>query len=298
MEDVTPPTTTHTFAPPSPNGENGWYTSPVTTTLTATDNEGGTGVASTEYSLDGGALQNYSAPFQVSTDGEHEIEYLSTDNAGNEEDAKSAQLMIDQAAPMTTAELNGAAPAPSYDAPVTATFFAADPTSGVAGTEYRVDGGAFQPYSQATPPTVSDSGPHTIEYRSTDVAGNIEQTRSVSFSIEEEPVGEPDLRLSVSPRRETVKVGKLARFTATLLNAGDGPAANVRVCARAPASKLRLVGKACTTRGGLAPGARMAPAFKLRPKRSARGKQVDVTFVATSPGLPMERSQATVKVKR
>jgi hypothetical protein len=42
----------------------------------------------------------------------------------------------------------------------------------------------------------------------------------------------------------------------------------------------------------------MSPKFKLKPKRSARGKQVDVTFVATSPGLPMERFQATVKVKR
>jgi plastocyanin/regulation of enolase protein 1 (concanavalin A-like superfamily) len=292
--DGIPPTTTHAFDPASPNGQNGWYTSPVTTTLTATDNEGGSGVASTEYALDGGATQDYSGPFQLSTDGEHEIEYFSTDNEGNAETPKSAQLMIDQAAPMTTAELDGAPPVPSYDGPVTATLFAADPTSGVASTEYALDGGAFQEY--AGPFTVSGVGPHEIELFSSDDAGNVEETQSVSFEIEE--AGEPELRLQVSPGRERVRVGQTAAFTATVRNLGEAATSNLRVCVRAPRSKLRVVGKECVRSGALDPGERMAPRFRLKPKRSARGKSVKATFTATAAGLGTERDTATVKVRR
>ena len=50
----------------------------------------------------------------------------------------------------------------------------------VASTEYRVDGGAWQTYSA---PFRLDlpAGLHTFEYRSTDVDGNIEATKSVSL---------------------------------------------------------------------------------------------------------------------
>jgi hypothetical protein len=117
-------------------------------------------------------------------------------------------------------------------------------------------------------------------------------------SVECEDGGEAALRLSASPRRDTVKVGKLARFTANLRNTGDGDAANVRVCVRAPKARVRVMGKACVARGGLAAGESMAPRFALKPKRSARGKRVNVTFTATAAGLVPLRAQATLKVRR
>jgi hypothetical protein len=58
------------------------------------------------------------------------------------------------------------------------------------------------------------------------------------------------------------------------------------------------VGKACTTRAGLAPGARITPTFRLRPKRAARGESVTVTFAVTSPGLETQRDRATLKVRK
>jgi PKD repeat protein/glucose/arabinose dehydrogenase/type 1 glutamine amidotransferase len=90
----------------------------------------------------------------------------------------------DQTAPVTTATLNPALPGPggTYNRPVTVALAATDQGgTGVARTEYRVDGGPFRGYSQ--PIRVTSNGEHTIDYRSTDGAGNTEATKSVSFTI-------------------------------------------------------------------------------------------------------------------
>ena len=77
--DDTAPVTTATTTPADPNG-----TRPVTVTLSATD--AGTGVARTEYRINGGAWQEYSAPFRRSEPGEYRVEYRSFDRANNEEE--------------------------------------------------------------------------------------------------------------------------------------------------------------------------------------------------------------------
>jgi hypothetical protein len=67
---------------------------------------------------------------------------------------------------------------------------------------------------------------------------------------------------------------------------------------RAPRSKLRVLGKECARSAALDPNERMAPKFRLKPKRSARGRSVNVTFTATAAGLGTERDTARVKVRR
>ncbi|HSI80510.1 MAG TPA: ThuA domain-containing protein, partial [Solirubrobacterales bacterium] len=146
--DATPPTTTHSLDPAAPDGAGGWYVSPVEVTLTATDNEGGSGVDVTEYRFEG--EQNwttYEGPFTVSDDGRHTIQYRSHDNDGNAETIRSVSFRIDSAAPTTTARLNGADPVPNYNGPVDVELLADDGSgSGVTATEIRVDGGDWQPY--------------------------------------------------------------------------------------------------------------------------------------------------------
>ncbi len=110
--------------------------------------------------------------------------------------------------------------------------------------------------------------------------------------------GEASLRLTVAPKRIAVEPGEQARFQATVRNLGDAGAANVRVCAAAPRKKARVVGKACTTKAGLAAGGRMMPTFKLRPTRRARGQRVSASFTATSPDAATARTTATLKVRR
>ena len=56
------------------------------TTFTLTASDAVSGVAQIVYSIDGGALQTYSAPFNVSNTGGHYVTYFARDIAGNEEE--------------------------------------------------------------------------------------------------------------------------------------------------------------------------------------------------------------------
>jgi len=85
-------------------GGYGWYVSDVEVTLTAADNEGGSGVAETKYSLDGGETWNtYTSPFTVTADGYHVVLARSWDNAGNDEGPPAFEkVKIDQTPPILT----------------------------------------------------------------------------------------------------------------------------------------------------------------------------------------------------
>lgn len=99
--DTTAPTTTASLDP-TPN--SGWNRGPVTVTLTAVDEAGGSGVKEIRYTLDGSAPSSssaiYSSPLTVSTT--TTVRYAATDNARNTETAKSAAVNIDTVAPLLT----------------------------------------------------------------------------------------------------------------------------------------------------------------------------------------------------
>ena len=75
----------------------------MTVTLTA-DDGAGTGVASTEYRIGGGAWTPYTAPFTVAASAV--IDYRSTDVRGNVEPAETHEVRIDAVAPVSTATLD------------------------------------------------------------------------------------------------------------------------------------------------------------------------------------------------
>jgi hypothetical protein len=100
--DQSAPTTT--IALSGTMGENNWYVSNVTATVTASDS-GGSGVAGTEYSLDAGATWNpYTAPLVFSTDGNNYLVLAkSWDVAGNGEGPPDfVSFKIDQTPPVVT----------------------------------------------------------------------------------------------------------------------------------------------------------------------------------------------------
>ena len=82
---------------PSPVG--GYYVHP-TVTITASD--AGSGVALVESNVDGAGWTAYTAPFAVTGDGAHTVQFRATDTAGNVK-ADSVSFNVDATAPTTTA---------------------------------------------------------------------------------------------------------------------------------------------------------------------------------------------------
>lgn len=136
-ETVTPETLAVTN-PAAPNGTNGWFTSDVTVTLSATDNC--SGVALTEYSLDGATWQPYTGSFTISTEGTTTVSFRSTDRAGNTEAVKTLVVMIDKTAPTISLSANPEEITPPNGkmVPVTLTLNGADAVSGLALVSYTV----------------------------------------------------------------------------------------------------------------------------------------------------------------
>jgi hypothetical protein len=84
---------------------------------------------------------------------------------------------------VTTAEVAGPVAAGWYTGPATVTLTATD-EGGVASTEYQLDTAtAWTAYT--APIGVSGDGTHTVRFRSTDTAGNVEATRSVEVKIDQ-----------------------------------------------------------------------------------------------------------------
>jgi hypothetical protein len=100
--DTSPPLTTVT------GGDALWHDVPVTLTFSASDGAAGSGVASTEYSVDGGAFTRGTtvtipAPQDHSNDGVHDVRYRSADVAGNVEALKTQMVRIDTLGPVASA---------------------------------------------------------------------------------------------------------------------------------------------------------------------------------------------------
>ena len=93
----------------------------------------------------------------------------------------------DNTAPTTTATAAPAAPNGTngwYTSDVNVTLAGNDGAngSGIEKIEYKVDGGAFATYS--APVAITTAGTHTVEYRSTDKAGNVEATKSLTVKVD------------------------------------------------------------------------------------------------------------------
>ncbi|GAA1024344.1 hypothetical protein Aple_099890 [Acrocarpospora pleiomorpha] len=175
--DTTAPVTTATPDPAQP--ASGWFTSLVLVTLAGADEAQGSGVARTEFQLDGGAWTTYLEPVVITGDGPHTLNYRSADKAGNVEAAKSLALKVDATAPATTADF-----LPVGQGTVPVTLAATDATSGVEKIEYALDSGDWTPYT--TTVNVTGVGDHELRYRATDKAGNVEETKAATIKIEEE----------------------------------------------------------------------------------------------------------------
>ncbi|HYT01204.1 MAG TPA: alkaline phosphatase family protein [Thermoplasmata archaeon] len=178
--DSSPPTTNSNVS--GTQGNNGWYASNATVSLSSTDAL--SGVASITYRVDNGSWSAYSGVFELS-EGRHQVDYFATDIAGNQEAPHGRSVSIDTTPPTTTLTLSGTLGADGwYTSNVTVAFAASDATSGVAMILYRVDGGGWQTYAS---PFLLGDGPHTLAYYAIDVAGVAEAIRSPAVKVDATP---------------------------------------------------------------------------------------------------------------
>jgi hypothetical protein len=106
-------------------------------------------------------------------------------------------VKIDSVAPTTTVQ---GADADWHKTPVTLFFTGSDSESGVAYTEWSLDGTNWTKGNQAV---VSTNGVDTVSYRSVDNVGNVEATKTVTVDIATTPP-------VCKAYNATVKVGKTA----------------------------------------------------------------------------------------
>jgi hypothetical protein len=188
IPDTTPPTIKISLSPSTPNGQNGWYTSAVTLTVSATDPDNAPATLQTRCVLDPSSLPaNFAAlpsgacPYlgptgaSVISDGTHTLYAASIDPAGNAEAVQSVPFKIDTTPPTVT--YTGNAGTYTVDQQVQITCTATDATSGVASsTCQNISGPAYS----------FGLGTHSFTATATDNAGNIGHGMT-SFTVSATP---------------------------------------------------------------------------------------------------------------
>jgi len=174
--DTTPPITVLDVA--GTIGQNSWYVSATTLTLTA--NDATIGVDTIYYRVDGGSWQEYMGQFIVASDGLHTINYYSSDGLSNNEQMKIRTVKIDTTAP----ELEIVTPNGDVSqSQITISWDATDVHSGVDRCDLSIDGDSFESFYTATETTVMlPVGNHVIVVRALDSAGNLAE-RQFGFNV-------------------------------------------------------------------------------------------------------------------
>jgi hypothetical protein len=174
--DTTAPSTTITDGPESPTGD-------ATTTFEFTADEPG---ATFECRVDDGAFAPCGSPFTspALADGPHRFEVRAVDPAGNADPIPASRsFVVDTDVPDTT--VTAGPTGPTADPTPTFEFQSDEPG---ARFECRLDGAAFADCaSPLTTGTLAD-GPHTLEIRAVDLAGNADPEPAVrEFTVERRP---------------------------------------------------------------------------------------------------------------
>jgi len=167
-------------APPATTDDapSSWQSDSVTVSLSASDST--SGVATTRYRLDDGAWQEGTSA-SITAEGNHTLNYYSTDNAGNEEGVSTAYVAID----LTPPALNLLSPQnQSYGTgDVDLNYASSDLYSGVERVWYSLDGGQNLTLGGNTTLDNLSDGSHSITLYANDTAGNL-NSASTSFSVD------------------------------------------------------------------------------------------------------------------
>ncbi|SFC30665.1 hypothetical protein SAMN05443252_102657 [Bacillus sp. OV322] len=142
----------------------------------------GTGVARTEYRVNGGEWTVSNGYAAISDEGKNIVEFRSYDLAGNVESVKSVQVWIDMHAPEIT--LDGQVSFYQTDSAIPVKITAADQLSGVKSVKYILDNTVISDL-QAVSPLDLTAGKHKLRVTAEDEAGNtITETYTLESKID------------------------------------------------------------------------------------------------------------------
>jgi len=191
-----------TVDPAAPNGEEGWYTSEVTVTAAASDDEDESLVVER---LLGSEWVPVTEPIVVG-EGVSTVTLRAVDASDNVSEEWSQTFRVDSTSPVSRADLDGR----------TVTLASADSGSRVARIEYSLDGAAFSEYSG--PLTVPGSGAVELLFRGVDTAGNVEELGKLRIPAVDEHLARTTLLAILDSSR--VAYGQPARLQLRLVAAG------------------------------------------------------------------------------
>ena len=240
--DANPPQVQVAVEPEWPDGHNGWYISPVTVVVSATEILG-SGVAGVEVSTDGVTWQSYTAPLLFNGDTHGAIVYArAVDAVGHVSVPVTTTFKIDQTPPDSHVA-GGAGPGAWVAEVITNTLGnqelvlaggISDDGSGQAGMSLEYDGldwtgatalGAWPSYPIVvnwifTATHEIGAGNHIFLGRAQDEAGNLEQPYEIARVLWY-PQASPDITgSSVTASPTTVRPGEVITFTVVARNAG------------------------------------------------------------------------------
>jgi subtilisin family serine protease/pimeloyl-ACP methyl ester carboxylesterase len=163
-------------------GKYSWYNSDVMIELVADDE--GSGVHHTEYIENDLAIVEYKEPIVFDQEGSYVIQALAVDNVGNNSDLTILEIGIDKSKPESTINIEGSFGQNNwYTGTVIATITSEDILSGVALTQYSLDNGiTWTEYNN--PINLDEEGIYTLQFRSVDNAGNIEEVKESIINID------------------------------------------------------------------------------------------------------------------
>jgi peptidoglycan/xylan/chitin deacetylase (PgdA/CDA1 family) len=182
--DTTPPTSS--IACNSATCSTGWYASPVSVSLSATDPGGA--VAAIRYTTDGSdpttSSTLYTGPFTVSTT--TTVKYRAWDNVGNVEATKSQLIRLDAVPPTVsiTSPANGA----TVTGNVKIVAAATDALAGVASVRFYVDGALVgtttsSPWQLPWNTRKVSRAQHVLTAVASDRAGNSATSAAVTVTV-------------------------------------------------------------------------------------------------------------------
>ena len=206
--DTVAPVTTATLSQ-EPNAA-GWHKADVTLTLSAADNNGGSGLRELNYSVNGvfARASGATAVIPVTSEGTTTVVFYAKDQAGNTEAAQTVTINLDKTAPTVSVVSPAEGAFYLVGAPVPAEFACSDNLSGNASCEGTV--------AHASPLDTATVGAKTFTVSTTDGAGN-STTVNVSYTV----------GYGVGPLYETNKVHKAGGTVPVKLQLLDYAGANL-----------------------------------------------------------------------